>query len=269
MSGLLSLLGIESWKPLLAALLLPPVPLFLLLLIGARLILPRRGLGWFVILLSLTLMWLSLCLGTGQALNRFMLKSPAALSSEAVDELKALKSKDGYAIVILGGGQESLAPEYGVSNLTPTSMERLRYGLWLSRATGIPVAFSGGLGWAAQDGQAEARIAARIASSEFGHQIKWVEDLSRDTRENALRSLALLKPVGVRHIVLVTHESHMRRAMLNFQQAFGADVIIQPAPVGLALSRSDAPWQNWLPTPAGYQSVNRALHEGLGLALGM
>jgi hypothetical protein len=42
----------------------------------------------------------------------------------------------------------SYAPEYGVGNLAAPSLERLRYGLWLSRSTGVPVAFSGGVGWA-------------------------------------------------------------------------------------------------------------------------
>src|SRR5690606_6300637 len=36
MNGLLTLLGIESWKPVLAALVMPPLPFFLLILIGAR-----------------------------------------------------------------------------------------------------------------------------------------------------------------------------------------------------------------------------------------
>lgn len=271
MNGLLALLGIESWKPLLSALVLPPVPLFLLLLVGARLILPRRGLGWFVILFSLALMWLSSCLGTARLLNQHMLKTPPALSAQAIDELKALKIKDkeGVAIVILGGGQESLAPEYGVSNLSPASMERLRYGLWLSRATGIPVAFSGGVGWGAADGQPEARIAARIASSEFGHPIKWLEDQSRDTRENAFRSAALLKPQGIHHVVLVTNAWHMPRARANFQQAFGTEVTIQSAPMGGGALRTDSTWQGWLPSPSGFTNVHRSLHEGLGLVLGM
>ena len=52
MNGLFELLGIQAWKPVLTALILPPVPFLVLLLVGARLILPRRGLGWFLIVLS-------------------------------------------------------------------------------------------------------------------------------------------------------------------------------------------------------------------------
>ena len=265
MNGLLTLLGIEAWKPVLSALVLPPVPFLLLLLIGARLILPRRGLGWLIVLVSIAGLWLGSCLGTGHWLNQFVLKVPPALSAEGIDELKAaVKAKQPVAIVVLGGGEEALAPEYGVANLTSTSLERLRFGLWLSRETGAPVAFSGGLGWGAVDAQPEAQTAARIASHDFGQQLKWVEDRSHDTRENALRTVPMLKQAGIARIVLVTHGWHMPRAQKMFEQAAGGSIQMQPAPMGLA-QRVDAPVLDWLPTSQGYQSVNRALHELLGL----
>ena len=55
--------------------------------------------------------------------------------------------------------------------------------------------------------------------SEFGRPLKFVEDDSRDTRENAARTLALLRPIGIRHIVLVTHGWHMPRALKAFETA--------------------------------------------------
>jgi uncharacterized SAM-binding protein YcdF (DUF218 family) len=265
MNSLLTLLGIESWKPIVAALVLPPLPFFLLLLIGARLILPRRGLGWTVILFSLIGLWFSACKGTGDLLGQLALKIPPALSSDGVAELKAaVAGKQPVAIVVLGGGAEPLAPEYGVSNLSPPSMERLRYGLWLSRATGAPVAFTGGIGWGRPDGQAEAHIAARIAQQEFGQPLKWLEDRSRDTRENALRTVPLLKQAGVTHIVLVTHGWHMPRAQKVFEEAAAGSLRIQPAPMGLS-QRSGPPALEWIPTPEGYARVQHRLHELLAL----
>ncbi|MBC7956384.1 MAG: YdcF family protein [Cytophagales bacterium] len=267
MNGLLTLLGIESWKPVFAALVLPPLPFFLLILVGARLILPRRGLGWFVIVVSIVGLWLSSCLGTGLWLNQFVLKPPPALSADGLAELKAaVKAKEQIAIVVLGGGQEALAPEYGVSNLSPGSLERLRYGIWLSREIGAPVAFSGGLGWGHSDGQPEAQTAARVASHDFGQQLKWLEDRSHDTRENAVRTVPFLKQAGVTRIVLVTHGWHMPRAQKMFEQVANGSVKIQPAPMGLA-RRVDGPALDWLPTAAGYTSVNHALRELLALAV--
>jgi uncharacterized SAM-binding protein YcdF (DUF218 family) len=265
MNGLLTLLGIEAWKPVATALVLPPLPFFLLLLIGARLILPRRGLGWFVILLSIAGLWLSACQGTAQVLSQFVLKPPPAMSLDAVAELKAaVKARQPIAIVVLGGGAEALAPEYGVSNLSPMSVERLRYALWLSRETGAPVAFSGGIGWGEADGQTEAQIAARIASKEFGQPLKWTEERSRDTRENALRTVPLLKQDGINRIVLVTHSHHMPRALKVFEQAGGSAVKIDPAPMGFTKANNN-PALNWLPTPTGYSKVMQVLRELLAL----
>jgi len=267
-NSLLTLMGIESWKPILTALLLPPVPLLLLTLIGARLILPRRGLGWFVILLSVALIWLSACTGSARLLMQFALHPPAVLSADRIQALKAeAQAKRPIAIVVLGGGMEALAPEYGVSSLRSASLERLRYGVWLGRETGLPVAFSGGVGWAQLDAKPEAQIAAQIAASEFGRPLKWIEDNSRDTHENAARTIALLKPQGIRQIVLVTHGYHMPRALRNFEEAASSDIRIEAAPMGMA-RRGDLPALNWMPTTDGFQDVRNILRELIGRAVG-
>ncbi|MEO6031861.1 MAG: hypothetical protein ABIP61_08180, partial [Burkholderiaceae bacterium] len=112
-NSLFGLLGIESWKPILTALLLPPVPLLVLVLIGARLILPRRGLGWLLVLISVVLLWLSACTGAAQLFERFVLHPPAALSLERIQQLKSEatgKPAASTAIVVLGGGLEPFAP---------------------------------------------------------------------------------------------------------------------------------------------------------------
>jgi len=265
------LLGIESWKPVLTALLLPPVPLILLMLVGARLILPRRGIGWLVIVLSATLMWLSCTVGTGRLLGQAMLRAPTALNPVRVAELKArVQAKEPIAIVVLGGGTKPLAPEYAVSSLSDPSLERLRYGLWLQRETGAPIAFSGGLGWAESDaGTPEAQTAARIATQEFGRTLKWVEDRSRDTRDNAAHSIALLKPQGIKTIVLVTHDWHTRRALHAFEDAAQGAIKVEAAPIGsLAPGAGPRGTLAWLPSSDGFALVRHVLREGIGLLLG-
>jgi uncharacterized SAM-binding protein YcdF (DUF218 family) len=270
LNSLLVLLNIESWKPVLTALILPPVPLLLLLLVGARLMLPRRGWGWLIIVLSVSLLWLSMCTGTGHLLTQFVLRPPPAMTAARIAELKAeARTKRQVAIVVLGGGLDPFAPEYGVSNLTPLSMERLRYGLWLNRETGASVAFSGGVGWAhVGSGTPEAQIGARIAAQEFGRPIKWVEDQSRDTRENAARSLPMLREAGIDHIVLVTHGWHMPRASRAFEQAAGGTIRIEPAPVGLVVHPPTSAL-TWLPTSEGTVLVRAILRELLGSAVGV
>jgi uncharacterized SAM-binding protein YcdF (DUF218 family) len=266
LNSLFIFLGIESWKPVMGALLLPPVPLLVMLLIGVRLILPRRGLGWFIVILSVVLLWLSNCAGTAQALSRFVLHPPPALTPDRIKELK-VEAKGPIAIMVLGGGIEPYAPEYGAGNLRYHSLERLRYGLWLGRETGLPVGFSGGVGWAQPDATPEARVASQIAAADFGRPLKWIEENSRDTRENAARSVALLRKSGIKHIVLVTHGSHMPRAVAAFEAADGADMRIEAAPMGLA-QHVELPALTWMPSSSGAADVRAILHELLGRLAG-
>jgi len=260
------LLGFEPLKPLLTAIVLPPVPLLLLVLFGARLLLPRRGWGWLVILTSTGLLWLTACGGTARLLSQFVLHPPTALSADRIKEMKS-HARAQTAIVVLGGGMEPFAPEYGVSNLRHPSLERLRYGVWLSRQTGLPLAFSGGVGWGQPDAMPEARVAAQIAATEFGLPLKWVEDNSRDTRENAARTVAMLQPVGIKHIVLVTHGWHMPRAVRAFETAAGDSMQIEAAPMGLAHDTELAAL-NWIPSPGGMTEVRQILREVLGRLMG-
>jgi uncharacterized SAM-binding protein YcdF (DUF218 family) len=260
--------GIESWKPVLAAWLLPPVPFLLLTLVGARLLLPRRGLGWLVILFSVAMLWLSACTGAARGLLYTLLEPPAALSFDRVRELRAdVQAKKPIAIVILGAGTQPFAPEYGVSSLQYPSLERLRYGVWLSAQTGAPMAFTGGVGWAQGESSPEARVAGRIAAEEFNRPIRWLETDSRDTRENAARTIALLRPAGIAHIVLVTHGYHMPRALRAFTEAAGADVRVEPAPMGLA-RRQDSPSLDWMPSSRGFAEMRQVLREVMGRIAG-
>lgn len=266
MNSVFILLGFESWKPVLTALLLPPVPLLLLLLFGARLIPSRRGMGWFLMLTGVALLWLTACTGSSRLLTQFVLQPPPALGTDRIKALKA-QAKGSTAIVVLGGGVEAFAPEYGVSSLQHASLERLRYGIWLSRQTGLPLAFSGGVGWGQTDSKPEARVAAQIAATEFGLPLKWVEENSRDTRENAQRSVALLKPAGIRHIVLVTHGWHMPRSMHAFEAAAGGEPSIEAAPMGLSKG-NELPALAWIPSSRGTTEVREILRELLGRLAG-
>lgn len=268
MNALVSLLGIESWKPVLTALLLPPVPLLLLVLLGTRLVTSRRGLGWLVVLVATAGLWLGACAGTADLLGRTIGRPPPPLAPEQIAQLRAeAKAQPGRtAIVVLGGGRELLAPEIGMADLKPRSLERLRYGIWLQRETGLPLAFSGGVGWGAAGGASEAEIAERVAAREFGASVRWVEKQSRDTRENALRSLALLERNGVTRVVLVTHGWHMPRAWRYFQTAGAGRVEIVAAPMGLARATQQR-LLDWLPTPEGYVRVQLELRELLGRAV--
>jgi len=276
LNDLLLQLGIESWKPALAALLLPPLPMLLLMGLGARLARRRSVCAAWLLLAGAAGIWLSSTCAIGAWLQQQLLVPAHALTPQDLRQLSQASAArragaaPDTAIVVLGGGRESHAPEYGGPNLGPGAMQRLRYGLWLARETALPVAFSGGTGHAQRQGPGEAEIAARIALREFGQPLRWTEANSRDTRENAARSVALLRPAGVTRIVLVTHGWHMRRSLRAFEQAIqrsGGGIALVAAPMGLALDDARPPLP-WLPSSQGYEATRQALHEILGLLFG-
>lgn len=267
MNSLFVLFGIESWKHLVGALLLPPVPLLFLIVIGTWRLARRRRLGASLVVAGVVLGWFCACSGTGYLLSRLWLKPPHALDSQRIEQLRAAVGSKRTLIVVLGGGSEAFAPEYGTSNLANTSLERLRYGVWLARATGLPLAFSGGVGWGQSDSQAEADVAERIARQEYGVALRWAERESRDTRENASRSVFTAKQAGVDHLLIVTHDWHMPRALRAFRRAADGALTVEAAPMGLA-ERQQMPRLAWLPSTAGITHVRQVTHELIGLLAG-
>jgi uncharacterized SAM-binding protein YcdF (DUF218 family) len=139
------------------------------------------------------------------------------------------------AIVVLGGGVETGQPD-GIQQLKPTSLDRLRYGIELSRKTGIPVMVTGGKGWGVEAGsENEAEISSRVAREAFHYQIQWTESEARDTQENAQNTRKILSSESINKIALVTHSLHMPRSIYAFKN-IGFEVI--PAPMGYLSNNS-------------------------------
>ena len=262
--------GLGSLKPVIAALLLPPVPFLALALAGAGLVRRRPRAAQVVLVLACVGVWLTCCVGAARWVEETWLALPPSLDAAARAQLKARATAgESLAIVVLGGGLNPSAQEYGGPDLATSSLQRLRYGVWLGRETGVPVAASGGVGWVVDDRavQPEASRMAEVAQREYGAPLRWVESASRDTHENAVYTLALLRPAGIREVVLVTHGTHMPRALREFQAAAAAEsssapVRITPAPMGQAWPAESA-LLRWLPSSEGALRMRAALHEVL------
>ncbi len=270
MNDAFATLGLLDWKPLITALVLPPVPWLLLLLLGWSWRRVRPVFGRLCMVLALVGLWLCHCQGLGRLLERQLSVAPAIAPTRLVEIKRSLPAGKA-AVVVLGSGANLLAPEYGEAHLSPASMARLHYGLWLSRQLQLPVLFSGGAGHAQPDGPREAEVAARIASRDHGRSLRWLESESHDTRDNARRSVKLLMDDGISHIVLVTHGWHMRRSQRAFEQEAirqGANLQIEPAPMGMPARSEAVTILQWLPSPDGYQRVHQALREYIGLLAG-
>ncbi|MBT9486645.1 MAG: YdcF family protein [Rubrivivax sp.] len=270
MNDLIMSLGLEGWKPLVTALLLPPAPFLLLVLVGARLMFRRRLLAWCLVLLGVAGVWFSATPAVGKLMRQTLHPVPLPISDERIAELAKGGDNRRTAIVVLGGGSRDLSPEYGMSNLTPASVERLRYGIWLARQTKLPLAFTGGLGHGARPGATEAEIASRMAEQEFRFPLRWTEDRSRDTAENGLLTVPLLKADGIQRVVLVSHDYHMRRVLRAFERGAAhsqATMRFELAPMGM---RPPHEWElaDFLPSRGGFYDNHLVLHEWLGYLLG-
>lgn len=266
--------SLAPYLPYLLALVLPPGVFIILLLIGLRQLRPRRGLGIVIVFLACLGLWLGSTTGFAWLTQSFVLSTPPALGPIDLDALKGqakaqARGEPTVAIVVLGGGLLPRSPDYRLSDLTPTGLERLRYGVWLSRTTGLPLAYSGGVPWGLPaTATPEARVAERIVQEEYGAKLRWIEDSSRDTRENAGRMAAMMRQAGVRKIVLVTHVWHMPRAQRAFAEALGGSGLqIQPAPMGL-LPPTRSALEHWTPSLKGLVENRHAWREWLGRLAG-
>jgi uncharacterized SAM-binding protein YcdF (DUF218 family) len=256
-----------SWKPTLAALIQPPASLLLLIPLGLGLMRWHRRTGRALILLSALVLWLMCSSGTARWLQDHVLRPPQALNAPGIRALMHEPSTPASAIVVLGAGRHRLSPEYGSAMLTQQAMVRLHYGVWLARRTGQPLAYSGGVGWGQFGEATEAETAARILMDDYGSRLTWTESRSRDTRQNAAQLVPRLQADGVQRIILVTHATHMPRALRAFKEAAQGRMTIIPAPVAFVV-KDEAGLLEWLPSAHGYRLVHDQLHELLGLLSG-
>jgi uncharacterized SAM-binding protein YcdF (DUF218 family) len=242
----------NSWlfTNILADILLPPTPFIVLGMIGVIQIRRRPALARLLISGSL------LCIG---------LMATPIIANFLLDSLKpppqTLSAKDADAIVILGGGRNKNALEYGGDTMNRFTIERVRYGAWLARTLDKPVLVTGG---APDRGLSEGEIMKASLQREFGiRNVRWVERKSRNTRENARLSSPLLKQSGIQRIYLVTHAWHLARAIPEFEQ-LGFEVI--PAGTGYRTSETDTlTARDFLPNGKAFLDSWVASHEWLGL----
>lgn len=162
------------------------------------------------------------------------------------------------AIVVLGGGRYLSAPEYGHDTANASTLQRVRYAAHLYRQIQLPIMVSGGRPQD-QGTRSEAAIMRSILQDEFGVPVRWTEDQSRDTRENADNSAALLHSNGISRVYLITNSNHMRRAAAYFQ-ADGIDVVPMPT-----IFRKPDPndLAHWLPSFQGLSKSRAWLYEML------
>ena len=164
------------------------------------------------------------------------------------------------AIVILGGGTRDYAPEFGGVTLSTLTLERVRYGARVARATGLPVLVSGG---SIAQRPPEALLMRSALGEEYGVPVRWIETRSRNTHENAVESARILKAHGIDCVILVVHSFDVARVTAEFAAAGIAGI---PAPTYMPSPRPSR-FADFLPTAAGLQQSYYAIYEILAVAL--
>ena len=228
---------------------LPPGFILILLLAGLITSLQYRKVGFCIGLSSFILLWvLSLPIVARNLLSSLQ-EFPALIPSEI-----EIKESDSI-IVILGAGRYSKAPEYGLRDeISPITLERLRYGAYLADKLTLPILLSGGR----RDSNAtsEAVMMNQVMVNVFNMNPQYLEINGANTHQQAVQVKKMLTDKSLNKIYLVTNAWHMKRANAEFS-ALGLHVI--PASMGYAAT-SKAKY-DYLPSASALSSTSRALHE--------
>jgi uncharacterized SAM-binding protein YcdF (DUF218 family) len=230
---------------------IPPLSLFLLAglgrVVGGRK--PRVG-RWLVG--SAALILFLLCLP--------IVGDPLLRSLETPSEAVLADAGDADAIIVLSADIAREAPEYGGASVGALTLVRLRYGAYLAHRFNLPLLVTGGK--IGDSGPPLGPLMAAVLKDEFGVTVRWVEDRSRTTYENAKFSVPMLKADGIRSALLVTHSWHMPRSLLAFTQAGFA---VRPAPTDFT-PPFEGRIDEFIPSAHAFQNSAFAIHEWIGLA---
>lgn len=201
----------------LAWILLPPAGLFWTAALGAFVYLRWRKAGAVLVGFSLIAL-----VALAMPATSYALLSMGVVAGE-IDPGET--DPEHAAIVVLGADVRRDASEYGAMTVGPLSLERLRYAARLHRRTGWPILVSAGRLIAGD--RPLAALMRETLAQDFRVDVRWVEDRSRNTAENARFSAEMLRRDGISTAIVVTHAWHMRRALLAFR---GLGIAVLPAP---------------------------------------
>lgn len=211
-----------SYSYLLSTLVLPPTSLVMLALLGLALLRARPRTA--VALIAVSQLGLLACAMPAVAGAIARPLEPPPLARDGL--------KRAQAIVILAGGLNRSAVEWGGETVNDFTLQRVRYGAHLARRSGLPVYLTGGV--PAEAKNSESNLMAEVLVRDYGIRPDWIDNAAETTRGNALMAARDLQPLGIRRVALVTTAIHMPRARLAFESA-GFTVV--PAPTDYVAQR--------------------------------
>lgn len=233
--------------------LIPPNLFILLAMVGVVLAWPWRRAG--------------LVLATAATACLYATSTPAVsyLLIRSVDNLARvvptlpLPAPPGAIVVLSAEYRHSSIPG-GKDTVGPVTLERLAQAARDQRRTGLPILVSGG--WLERADDSLAGMMAGSLESDFHVPVRWREERSRTTYQNALYSAEILRRAGISSALVVTNPWHMARALWSFS-AVGYPVVAAPIREGQRLRLSPS---TVFPDVPSLMRSYYALHELIGLA---
>jgi uncharacterized SAM-binding protein YcdF (DUF218 family) len=173
------------------------------------------------------------------------------------------------AIIVLSADSrksDNLGRPYTVG---PATLERLTDAARAERRLGLPVLVSGGR--PGEVGESLAGMMSKVLQDDFQVPVRWREDRSSNTYENAAFSAEILRRAGVSSALLITHCRDMARALWSF---YAVGYPVMPAICGRQKDvgqqqteeeESSLTVRSFFPHVGALLVSDRALHELIGL----
>ena len=247
---------------LLEQIILPPGGLIIVSLVGLALIRRTQRLGFYMATFGLVLLYIVSLPVTANVLLSW-LEPETALTEKQLSITVETKQPSGspQAIVILTAGRHENTPDFSGDTTNAIGLERIRYGVWLARRTMLPILVSGGLG--DETRPPLAALMKQIIVNEYALPVRWVEERSGTTYENAKYSTEKLKADGIETIYLVTHAAHMKRSVMSFEK-FGLTIHPAPTAFGSTGRLVNGP-HSFLPDAKALHRTAMVFHEWVGM----
>lgn len=226
---------------------------------AASLLLHRRRWALGLASTGFTLLWVASLPVVAHALAAPLEENYPALTADAAPSADA--------ILVLGGALSGAKPPQRPTFSLGPAAGRVWYTAELYRAGKARwVVVAGGNQPGQEDEQTEAdAIVEMLGVLGVPREAIRMEGQSRNTRENAINSLPLVKALGARRVLLVTSAVHMPRALKTFQKAWaGAGVELVPATTDVEPETRGFLPKVWIPDASALAYVTRLIKEYAG-----
>ncbi len=211
----------------------------------------RKRIALFSILVSITILWGSSTAMVADSLMASLERNYPPLAVEFMPPAGA--------IVILGGVTRGTVPGTSFTDLDG-GVDRLVHGARLWKAGKAPLIILSGGNYEGYRPESEA-MAEILLLMGIPESSMLLESESRNTYQNALHTLPLLKEKGINQVLLVTSAYHMRRAATIFE---GIGISVIPAATDYQLVERFISILDWLPQTGALATTTRGIKEYIG-----